>query len=195
MTIKSVGESVMREKICQTPINPILSEGKSVVEEEAKNKLQTVLDYYNSGVLVTQVQLQKADPPELVIESYRDVQRAKTDEQRLKNEAESYRNDIIPRARGEAEQMIQKAEGYKKEVVAKSEGEAERFISVYNSYKSSKDVTRQRIYLETLEKTLGKINKVIIEKDAGGSIVPYLPLPEIKKRTLKSEQKINEVNN
>ena len=195
MTIKSVGESVMREKIGQTPINPILSEGKSVVEEEAKNKLQTVLDYYNSGVLVTQVQLQKADPPELVIESYRDVQRAKTDEQRLKNEAESYRNDIIPRARGEAEQMIQKAEGYKKEVVAKSEGEAERFISVYNSYKSSKDVTRQRIYLETLEKTLGKINKVIIEKDAGGSIVPYLPLPEIKKRTLKSEQKSNEVSN
>ena len=195
MTIKSVGESVMREKIGQTPINPILSEGKSIVEEEAKNKLQTVLDYYNSGVLVTQVQLQKADPPELVIESYRDVQRAKTDEQRLKNEAESYRNDIIPRARGEAEQMIQKAEGYKKEVVAKSEGEAERFISVYNAYKSSKDVTRQRIYLETLEKTLGKINKVIIEKDAGGSIVPYLPLPEIKKRTLKSEQKSNEVSN
>ena len=100
MTIKSVGESVMREKIGQTPIDPILSEGKSIVEEDAKNKLQEVLDYYNSGVLVTQVQLQKADPPELVIESYRDVQRAKTDEQRLKNEAEAYRNDIIPNACG-----------------------------------------------------------------------------------------------
>ena len=188
MTIKSVGESVMREKIGQTPIDPILSEGKSVVEEDAKNKLQEVLDYYNSGVLVTQVQLQKADPPELVIESYRDVQRAKTDEQRLKNEAESYRNDIIPRARGEAEQMLQKAEGYKQEVVAKSKGEAERFISVYNSYKSSKDVTRQRIYLETLEQTLGNINKVIIDNDAQGGVVPYLPLPEIKKRSVNNEK-------
>ena len=188
MTIKSVGESVMREKIGQTPIDPILSEGKSVVEEDAKVKLQEVLDYYNSGVLVTQVQLQKADPPELVIESYRDVQRAKTDEQRLKNEAESYRNDIIPRARGEAEQMLQKAEGYKQEVVAKSKGEAERFISVYNSYKSSKDVTRQRIYLETLEQTLGNINKVIIDNDAQGGVVPYLPLPEIKKRSVNNEK-------
>ena len=188
MTIKSVGESVMREKIGQTPIDPILSEGKSVVEEDAKVKLQEVLDYYNSGVLVTQVQLQKADPPELVIESYRDVQRAKTDEQRLKNEAESYRNDIIPRARGEAEQMLQKAEGYKQEVVAKSKGEAERFISVYNSYKSSKDVTRQRIYLETLEQTLGNINKVIIDNDAQGGVVPYLPLPEIKKRSTNNDK-------
>ncbi len=188
MTIKSVGESVMREKIGQTPIDPILSEGKSIVEEDAKNTLQDVLDYYNSGVLVTQVQLQKADPPELVIESYRDVQRAKTDEQRLKNEAEAYRNDIIPRARGEAEQMLQKAEGYKQEVVAKSKGEAERFISVYNSYKSSKDVTRQRIYLETLEQTLGNINKVIIDSDAQGGVVPYLPLPEIKKRSINNDK-------
>ena len=132
--------------------------------------------------MITQVQLQKADPPELVIESYRDVQRAKTDEQRLKNEAESYRNDIIPRARGEAEQMIQKAEGYKQEVVAKSKGEAERFISVYDSYKKSKSVTKERIYLETLEKTLGKIDKIIVDGESTGSIVPYLPLPEIKKR-------------
>ena len=182
-TIKSIAESVMREKIGQTPIDPILSEGKSIVEEDAKNKLQSVLDSYNSGIMITQVQLQKADPPELVIESYRDVQRAKTDEQRLRNEAESYRNDIIPRARGEAEQMLQKAEGYKKGVVAKSKGEAERFISVFNSYSKSKDVTRQRIYLETLEKTLKNIDKIIIDESASGSVVPYLPLPEIKKRS------------
>ena len=134
-TIKSIGESVMREKIGQTPIGPILSEGKSIVEEEVKNKVQSVLDYYNSGILITQVQLQKADPPELVIESYRDVQRAKTDEQRLRNEAEAYRNDIIPKARGEAEKKVQEAEAYKQEVVAKAQGEAQRFISVYDSYK------------------------------------------------------------
>lgn len=181
-TIKSIGESVMREKIGQTPIDPILSEGKSIVEEEAKIKLQSVLDLYKSGIMVTQVQLQKADPPELVIESYRDVQRAKTDEQRLRNEAEAYRNDIIPRARGEAEMMLQKAEGYKQEVVAKSKGEAERFISVYESYSQSKDVTRERIYLETLEKTLKNIDKIIIDESATGSVVPYLPLPEIKKK-------------
>ena len=183
ITIKSIGESAMREKIGQTPINPILSEGKSIVEEEVKNKVQKVLDYYKSGVMITQVQLQKADPPELVIESYRDVQRAKTDEQRLRNEAEAYRNDIIPKARGEAERKIQEAEAYKQEVVAKAEGEAQRFLSVYNSYKSSKEVTRERIYLETLEKTLGRIDKVIVDKNTGSGVIPYLPLPELKKKT------------
>ena len=149
----------MREKIGQTPIDPILSEGKSIVEEDVKNDVQKVLDYYEAGVLVTQVQLQKADPPELVIESFRDVQRAKTDEQRLRNEAEAYRNDIIPKARGEAEKKVQEAEAYKK-VVAKAEGEAQRFLSVYESYKSSKDVTRERIYLETLEKHSEKLTKL-----------------------------------
>ena len=119
ITIKSIGESVMREKIGQTPIDPILSEGKSIVEEEVKNKVQGVLDYYKSGVLITQVQLQKADPPELVIESYRDVQRAKTDEQRLKNEAEAYRNDIIPKARGEAERKYRKLKPINRKLLQK----------------------------------------------------------------------------
>ena len=195
ITIKSIGESVMREKIGQTPIDPILAEGKSIVEEEVKTKVQDVLDYYESGVLVTQVQLQKADPPELVIESYRDVQRAKTDEQRLRNEAESYRNDIIPRARGEAERNIQEAEAYKQEVVAKAEGEAQRFLSVYNSYKTSKDVTRERIYLETLEKTLGKIDKVIVDNNAGSGVVPYLPLPELKNKSSRNNTNTNLQNN
>jgi membrane protease subunit HflK len=189
ITIKGIGESVMREKIAQTPIDPILSEGKSIIEEDVKNKVQKVLDYYEGGVLITQVQLQKADPPELVIESYRDVQRAKTDEQRLRNEAEAYSMDIIPKARGEAERKIQEAEAYKQEVVAKAEGEAQRFLSVYNSYKSSKNVTRERIYLETLEKTLGKVDKVIIDKNTGSGVVPYLPLPELKKRQNKDNIK------
>ena len=194
ITIKSIGESVMREKIGQTPIDPILSEGKSIVEEDVKNDVQKVLDYYSAGVLVTQVQLQKADPPETVIESFRDVQRAKTDEQRLRNEAEAYRNDIIPKARGEAEKKIQEAEAYKKEVVAKAEGEAQRFLSVYDSYKTSKDVTRERIYLETLEKTLGKIDKVIVDNKAGGGVVPYLPLPELKKKLNKNNVIQNQNN-
>jgi len=116
----------MREKIGQTPIDPILSEGKSIIEEDVKNKVQDVLDYYSAGILVTQVQLQKADPPELVIESYRDVQRAKTDEQRLRNEAEAYRNDIIPKARGEAERTIQKAEEKAQKEIEKAQKEAEK---------------------------------------------------------------------
>ena len=194
ITIKSIGESVMREKIGQTPIDPILSEVKSIVEEDVKNDVQNVLNYYQAGVLVTQVQLQKADPPELVIESFRDVQRAKTDEQRLRNEAEAYRNDIIPRARGEAEKKIQEAEAYKQGVVAKAEGEAQRFLSVYDSYKNSKDVTRERIYLETLEKTLGKIDKVIVDNKAGGGVVPYLPLPELKKKLKNNNQNPNQDN-
>ena len=144
--------------------------------------------------MITQVQLQKADPPELVIESYRDVQRAKTDEQRLRNEAEAYRNDIIPKARGEAEKKIQEAEAYKKEAVAKAEGEAQRFISVYDSYKNAKDVTRERIYLETLEKTLGKIDKVIVDNKAGSGVVPYLPLPELKKKSLNQNSNLQNNN-
>ena len=110
----------------------------------------------------------------------------------MKNEAEAYRNDIIPKARGEAEKKVQEAEAYKQEVVAKAQGEAQRFLSVYDSYKNSKNVTRERIYLETLEKTLGKIDKIIVDKNAGSGIVPYLPLPELKKKErMKTNQDIS----
>ena len=122
------------------------------------------------------------DPPEEVIDSFRDVQRAKADQERLQNQAEAYRNALIPKARGEAEKIIQGAEGYKREVVARSQGDAERFVSVYNSYKLAKDVTVKRIYLETLEEVLKNSNKIIIDESAGTGVVPYLPLPEIDKR-------------
>ena len=159
ITIKSIGESVMREKIGQTPIDPILSEGKSIVEEDVKNDVQNVLNYYQSGVLVTQVQLQKADPPELVIESFRDVQRAKTDEQRLRNEAEAYRNDIIPKARGEAEAMIRDAEGFKESRIKRAEGDAAKFTTILKEYNKAKSITEKRLYLETMEKVLPDIEK------------------------------------
>ena len=118
-----------------------------------------------------------------MIASFRDVQAARADEDRAKNEAEAYRNDIIPRARGEAERILQEAEAYESEVVARSTGEAQRFVLVFNEYRQAKKVTRQRIYLETMENILGGMNKIIIDSSASGQgVVPYLPLPELNKR-------------
>ncbi len=182
-TVKGVAESVIREIVGQTPIASALAEGRAQIEARALNDIQTILDDYGAGVQVTQSQLLKVDPPQQVVDSFRDVQRARADQERLRNEAEAYRNDIIPRARGEAEQIIQQAEAYKQEVVARAGGDADRFNNVYQSYSSAKDVTLRRIYLETMEEVLGRANKVIIDSAASGSgVVPYLPLPELQKR-------------
>ena len=123
-----------------------------------------------------------SDQKRLIVDAFRDVQAARADRERSKNEAEAYANDVIPRARGEAEQILQLAEAYKKEVVAKAEGEASRFLAIYNEYKNAKVVTQERMYLETMERVLADIDKVIIEKNAGSGVVPYLPLPELKKK-------------
>lgn len=182
-TVKAVAESVMREIIGQTPIASALAEGRGAIEARAKDDIQKILDDYASGIQITQSQLLKVDPPQQVVDAFRDVQRARADQERLRNEAESYRNDIIPRARGEAEQLVQEAEAYKQEVVSRASGDAQRFDNVYESYRSAKDVTVRRIYLETMEEVLGNANKVIIDGGAGGSgVVPYLPLPELQKR-------------
>ena len=140
-----------------------------------------ILDEYGSGIQITQVQTQKADPPSQVIDAFRDVQAARADRERSKNEAEAYANDVIPRARGEAEKILQEAEAYKQQVVANSEGEASRFLAIYNEYKNAKKVTQERMYYETMEKVLANINKVLIDKNSGQGVVPYLPLPELKK--------------
>ena len=140
------------------------------------------MDEYESGIEITQVQTQKADPPDEVIDAFRDVQAARADMERSKNEAEAYQNDVIPRARGDAAKILQEAEAYKKQVVALAEGEASRFLAIYNEYKLAKRVTQERMYLETMEKVLADIDKVIIDKKAGG-VVPYLPLPELTKKS------------
>ena len=124
--------------------------------------IQNILDEYNSGIQITQVQTQKADPPDQVIDAFRDVQAARADMERSKNEAEAYANDVIPRARGEAAKILQAAEAYKKEVVAKAEGEASRFVSIYNEYKNAKAVTQERMYIETMEKVLADIDLSLI---------------------------------
>ena len=180
-TVKATSETAMREVIAKNEIQTILTEGRSNIEIEVQEITQQILDEYGSGIQITQVQTQQADPPAQVIDAFRDVQAARADRERSKNEAEAYANDVIPRARGEAEQVLQQAEAYKKEVVAKAEGEASRFLAIYNEYKNAKQVTQERMYLETMEKVLADIDKVIIDKNSGSGVVPYLPLPELKK--------------
>ena len=184
-TVKAISETAMREVIAKNEIQTILTEGRSNVEIEVQEIIQEILDEYGSGIQITQVQTQQADPPAQVIDAFRDVQAARADRERSKNEAEAYANDVIPRARGEAEQVLQQAEAYKKEVVAKAEGEASRFLAIYNEYKNAKQVTQERMYLETMEKVLADIDKIIIDKNSGSSVVPYLPLPELKKSGAK----------
>lgn len=182
-TVKAVAESAMRQVIGQTPIALALAEGRQKIEQDTRTLLQTLLDEYGTGVEITQLQLQKVDPPGPVIDAFRDVQRARADQERLRNEAEAYRNDIIPRARGEAEKYIQDAEAYKQEVVARSQGDAQRFLSVYEQYKRAEDVTRRRIYIETMEDVLTRANKVFVDSSGKGvqGVLPYLSLPELEK--------------
>ena len=166
-TVKDVAESAMREIVGQSDIEPILTGARAKTEADAQALMQKTLDSYGAGVLVTQVQLQKVDPPAQVIDAFRDVQAARADQERLQNEAQAYANRIIPEARGEAERILQAAQGYRDQVIALAKGEADRFISVYEQYKKAPDVTRQRIFIETMEKVLGDTEKVIIDDKAG----------------------------
>ena len=181
-TVKAVAESAMREIVGQSDIEPILTEARAKTEADAQELMQKILDSYGAGVQVTQVQLQKVDPPAQVIDAFRDVQAARADQERLQNEAQAYANRIIPEARGEAERILQAAQGYRDQVIALAKGEADRFISVYEQYKKAPDVTRQRIFIETMEKVLGDTEKVIVDDKAGPGVVPYLPLSEFSKK-------------
>src|SRR5438067_5349737 len=184
-TVKSAAESAMREIVGETQIAQALAEGRGKIESETQHLLQRILDSYAAGILVTQAQLAKVDPPAPVIESFRDVQRALADKERLRNEAEAYRNDIIPRARGDAVRIKQEAEAYRAEIIARSSGDADRFTSVYRAFKVAQDVTLQRLYIETMEEILKNSNKIIIDKAAQGQsgVLPYLPLPSLLSAT------------
>jgi membrane protease subunit HflK len=180
-TVKSAAESAMREVIGETPIAQALSEGRGKIETDTHSLLQGILNAYGAGIEVTQVQLQKVDPPGPVIDAFRDVQRALADREKLRNQAEAYRNDIVPKARGAAAAIKQEAEAYRQEIIARSQGDAGRFTSVYQAFKAAQDVTLQRLYLETMEEVLKNSNKVIIDKSAQGQsgVLPYLPLPAL----------------
>ena len=179
--VKDSAESVMREVIGKTKIDFALAEGRDQVRQEAQESLQKILDNNESGITVSSLLLQKSDPPPAVIDDFKDVQRARADQERLINEAQAYANRIVPEAKGEASKVRESAEAYKQEVIAVADGASQRFLSVYEEYKEAKDVTRRRIYLETMEKVMQNMNKVIIDSDNGSGVLPYLPLPELRK--------------
>jgi modulator of FtsH protease HflK len=176
-TVKSAAESVMRQIIGRTPIQAALTDARSQIELDVRTGTQAILNEYGAGIEITQVQMQKVDPPSAVIESFRDVQRANADRERVRNEAESFRNDIIPRARGEAERMLAEAQGFRDSQTARARGEAGRFTSVLTAYTLAQDVTMRRIYLETMEDILRR-NPMVLVDDRLQGVVPYLQLGE-----------------
>ena len=181
-TVKDMSESVMREVVGQRDLQFLLTEGRQEVEQVVRSDLQNILDSYESGILIQSIQLQSVDPPNQVIDAFDEVQRARQDKERLVNEANSYLNKIVPSARGDAARLVQEATAYKEQVVKQAEGVAQNFIDVYNSYKDAKEVTRRRIYLETLREVLEGPNKIILDDSGNGQgVVPYLPLNELNK--------------
>lgn len=179
-TIRAVAESAMREVVGKNKIEPILTADREPIQDGVRDLMQRILNSYGAGVTITRVQMLKADPPAQVIEAYRDVQAAITDQDRMRNEAEAYANKVVPEARGQAARVVQQAEGYKQQVIAEAQGEAARFTSVYEEYKKAPDVTRRRIYLDTMRDILAGTNKVILDNKNGSGVLPYLPLPELK---------------
>ncbi len=182
-TVKLAAESAMREIVGQTTLEDALTVKRQDVELRARELLQTILDEYGVGVLIADMKLLKVDPPAPVIDAFHDVQRARQDKDRKQNEAQAYANDILPRAKGEAQRMIQEAAAYKERLIQEAEGEANRFLSVYQAYSQNKDVTRKRIYLERMQQVLKDSEKVIIDRgESASGVVPYLPLPELRRR-------------
>ena len=179
-TVKEVAESAMREVVGQSDIQPILTQARQKTEQAVLALIQQTLDGYKAGIQIDQVTLQKVDPPGDVIDAFRDVQAARADKERLQNEAFAYANKVVPEARGEAERILQAAEGYKQQTVAEARGQTARFLQVYDEYKKAPDVTRRRMFLETMERVMGGSDKVIIDSKNSQGVVPYLPLDQLQ---------------
>ena len=176
----------MREVIGRSTLDEILA--RQNIEIPVHDLMQSTLDRYGAGVQITQVQLQKVDAPAQVIDAFRDVQAARIDQERAKNEAETYANKVIPEAKGRAAQITQSAEAYRKQTVAEATGASSRFRQIYDEYKKAPDVTRQRMYLETMERLFGGTDKVIVDSTASGGVVPYLPLDQLMRRPQAAPQ-------
>jgi membrane protease subunit HflK len=179
-TVKDVAESAMRDIVGQSNIQPILTEARQKTEEAVQKLMQATLDRYKAGIRIDQVQLQRVDPPAEVIDAFRDVQAARADQQTAQNNATAYANKVVPEAHGEAERILQAAAGYKQEKVAEAQGNTARFLQVYDEYKKAPDVTRRRMYLETMERVLGSTSKIILDNKGGSGVVPYLPLGDLQ---------------
>lgn len=175
-TLKKVAESSMREVVGRTQIQRALTEARGEIEVQTKELMQRILDEYEAGIVINNVQLLQVDPPQQVVDAFNDVQRARADRERLRNEAETYRNDIVPRARGEAQKLLQDGEAYKESVTSRATGDAERFLSIYKAYAQAKDVTQKRLYIETMQDILSKSRKIIVGDDKGIPVLPYMQL-------------------
>lgn len=183
-TIRAVSESAMREIIAQSNLAPILNRDRGVIADQLLDLIQSTLDSYDSGVNIIRVNFDKADPPEPVIDAFRDVQAAEQERDRLQNVADAYANRVLAEARGKAAELLEEAEGYRARVVNEAEGEASRFGAVLAEYQKAPEVTRKRLYLETMEQVLGDLDKIILDDKVGGSgsgVVPYLPLNELRR--------------
>jgi membrane protease subunit HflK len=183
-TVKAVAESAMREVIGRSNIEPVLTGARQNIENEVHELIQKTLDSYGAGIQIRQVQLQKVDPPQQVIDAFRDVQAARADAERLQNEAQTYANRVIPEALGKQSQIRQAAEAYRKQTVAEATGQTSRFLKVFEEYKKAPQVTRQRLYLETMERLFGGTEKIILDSGTGNNsgVVPVLPLNEFTRR-------------
>ena len=181
-TVKDVAESAMREVVGKQQIAPLLTEARQKAEEDVRDLIQQTLDDYKAGIRIDQVQLQKVDPPTQVIDAFRDVQAARADQERLRNEAMRYANRVVPEARGEAERILQAAEGYRQQVIAEASGQTARFLKIYDEYVKAPEVTRKRMFLETMERVLEGTEKIIIDGAGAGNqgVVPYLPLDQLR---------------
>ncbi len=185
--VRVVAESAMREVVGRTPGEQIRTQGRLAAQDQVLALIQGTLDSYESGILITGVKLEKADPPPAVIDAFEEVQRAEQNQNKFIREAEQYRNKLLGEAQGQASKIVEDAKAYKSKVTLEAEGEAQRFLSVYEEYSKAKEVTRKRLFLETMEEVLSNTNKVIIEPSGGQGVVPYLPLPEVSKRSKASE--------
>ncbi|TNF20356.1 MAG: FtsH protease activity modulator HflK [Rhodobacteraceae bacterium] len=182
-TIRAVSESAMREIIAQSDLAPILNRDRGIIAARLEELIQLTLDSYDSGVRIVRVNFDKADPPESVIAAFRDVQAAEQERDRLQNVADAYANRVLAEARGQAAQLLEQAEGYRAQVVNEAEGEASRFSAVLTEYEKAPEVTRKRLYLETMEQVLGRVDKIILDEKGGQGVVPYLPLNELRRNT------------
>ncbi len=181
-TVQAIAESAMREAIGRRDIQPILTGDRQAIEQQVVELMQKALDAYRAGVIVTRVQLQKVDPPAQVIDAFRDVQAARADLQRLQNEAQTYQNSVVPAARGDASRIVQSAEAYRDRTVAEAKGQASRFTQVYDEYKKAPDVTRRRMYLETMSEILSGADKVILDQGSqatGNGVLPLMSLNDL----------------
>ncbi|NNL18792.1 MAG: FtsH protease activity modulator HflK [Boseongicola sp.] len=184
-TVRSVSESAMREIVAGSELAPILNRDRGQVEQDAFTLIQTTLDSYDAGINIIRVNLDKADPPREVIDSFREVQAAEQERDRLERQADAYANRVVAGARGEAAQVLEESEAYRARVVNEAQGEASRFTAVLEEYQQAPEVTRRRLYIETLEKVLGDIDKIILDENRGGDggqgVVPYLPLNDLRR--------------